>query len=88
MHPPLTKVQRIHIYIYIKKKNLFNVRILQEVTGVIEQRQQHLCWQFAVTAAEALPALGLVDGDDLETQVRTEPRLSKVLTGQPQSTIK
>lgn len=65
-------------------ENLLNVRILQQVTGVTEQRQQRLRWQVTVTAADALPPLGLVDGDDLGAQVGKEPRLSKVLTGRPQ----
>lgn len=49
-----------------KKKNLLDVRVLQQVTGVTEQLQQHLRWQVTVTAAKALSPLGLVNGDDLE----------------------
>lgn len=47
--------------------------VLQQVTGVTEQRQQRLRWQVTVTAAEALPAFGLADGDDLGTQFRMKP---------------
>ncbi len=45
-------------------ENLLNVCVLQEITGITEYRQR-IHRQVSITAAETLPSLRLVDGDDL-----------------------
>lgn len=56
------------------------MRVLQQVAGVAEQGQR-IHRQVTVTAAETLPALGLVNGDDLGAQrahgSEEESKLSK-----------
>lgn len=50
-----------------KTPHLLNVRVLQQIAGVTEQGQR-IHRQVTVTAAETLPALGLINSDDLGAQ--------------------
>ena len=47
-------------------KNLLHMCVLQQVAGVTEHGQR--VHRVSVTAAETLPTLGLVDGDDLRAK--------------------
>lgn len=47
------------------KSYLLNVCVLQQITGVTENGQCIHRLSIAVTAAETLPTLSLINGDDL-----------------------